>query len=922
MADQPGQYGFERRDEVRDPNAGNVPSNVNLLPVPGISRGASVDLTGMTREAQELVNALGNLEKPVSDLFQAKRADWRLQGQLAYTQGVTEEELAKTGNFYTVQGHRLLSAQTAMLEWYQNKQDAIVANDHTMSPDDYRKNLMSDWDTISKSLPDDKLVRQLASSQSADLFPRLMQEQTKAHNGYNLRTQRNEWTNNLVAAAGVSLQGGTEGRDAVAEKAMQGASGLPPEMENDALADAIVLDFQAGRRTLYDTVGGVDGAKGRNFDAALMSKITTARNQFEDGQQADFARSYQEEINSIVGGVSIDGNVQLAQQRLDDLYARVESNGAIYGYAAEQTTGQWLSGSIPALKGMSPEQARALSAKLSDPDNKRALTNLFTSIRTGQLNGDQMAGNIRAVADQLGVGEQDVSLILGEFDKSVRRIHLDGAAAVKKAAQTQLDKMTTATELQGEWQSGSMGYSGNTTPKEKQGFLDTQMSKLVGTYQGAAAAGQQFYNAKGQPISPVEKAEAEMMKPILAMNMVWESAAKSMQNDLTVNVVDPKTGAVNDRAVQTMDLIHRMTSEYGANDSQIKTWLGGDETGSSYAARLYYMTQSLDEQGLDTPSALRQAQMILATKKDVNESTLRSKEVQGAVQEAATKKFDGLFSISGRFARASEASAGGIGEMISFGLAGRTVQERERIEKDPVLNDMVTKGALTEYYKSGGTITWDVAASMAADDLMGRGAVIGSQFVASGYGRSIQEDMFANHPEISGSPDLPHFATLLYLRDHASAPVEQGGFGKQWNEWKLLGDQKNDGIFDGKFWANLGPGAITDQLRQTVHNALRGAPEFRVMYDYQSQTLHVWDYDDQNADRTTGRAMVVPIKYIGDAYAKWAKSAQIERNEFWKEYSPTKPPFVEPRGSGSATEQTPKELLDIYNRQPRSDLRP
>lgn len=928
MANQPGMFGYERRDEIQDPLAGNLPSNVNLLPVPGPTRGANVDLSGMTREAGELVTALGNLKKPVNDLFAKKRQDWRLEGQLAYAQGVTEEQIAQSGNFYTVQGHRILAAQTSMLEWFQNKQDGILAGDAELDPNTYRANLMKDWGAISESLPDDALVRQLASEQSAELFPRLMQEQTKQHNAFNLRSQRNEWTNNLVAAAGVSLQNNGDmggGRSIIAEKVEPGASGLPTEMEHDALSDAIVLDFQAGRRVLYDALGGDDGLRGRGFDAALSSKVTIARDQFEATNQADFSKAFQNDVDTIVAGVKVDGNMDLAAQRFDQAWARVTADGGIYGYAVEQTSGIALQGAIAELHGedWTPEQSRATISALSDPDNKRKMSNLYTSIRTGRIKGDQMTGAIRTLAGEMGLSEQDMMLTMREFDRTVNGIFIQSAAAIRVAGSATLEAQRKQATADNSFLSGSLGYTQDVTQADKQQTLERQFSSLLGSYSANAANGQTFTNSKGQVISPVEAAEGEIMKRILGMNMVWDSAATEMQSAFTTNVVDPKTGAVSDRAVQAMDFIRRMTGEYGATDAQVQKWLGGDGESTSYAARLYYMAQSFDEGGMDTASALRQAQMVLATKRDIPDSTLRSDEVKQSVAAAIDTKFSKYFDImNGRLGRFSEGyNNGGLGEAFAFALGGRTPQEYENVMKDQNIQNLVAQRARTEVYQSGNTLSWEAASNMAADNILGRGALIGDQFVVSGYGRTVMEDMFAHSPELgSGGPDLAHFATLLYLKDQASKPVEEGGFGEHWQEWKILGDVPNEGIFDGQFWANLGPSALTDQLRENVHRVLRGAPNFKVQYDYQSGMLHVWDYDDHRTDRATGRAMVIPISAIGDNYAKWYADTNQKRNKFWDNVSPRDVPFVPPKGSASATKQTPPELIEGYNPKPGSSL--
>ena len=881
---EPGVYGAARREETQDPNAGNIPRSVRTLPVPGISTGEGANFSQVGVHQQELAAALGSLGGEMDKLFENQKQDWRLEGQLAYAQGKTEQEIADTGNFYTVQGHRVLAAQTSMLEWYQQSQDEIAKSDQEIDTDTYRAKLMNNWKGITEALPDDRLVRQLAAQQSEALFPKLMQQQTAAHNQWNLRQQRTEWTNNLAVTSGLALQNVDEmpaAMKAMKERTAPGSSGLPKEMEDQALADAMTIDFQQGRQVLWDAVGGEEGLRERGMDAALVSGAIRARDNFDTQQQQDFAKNFNSEVDGIVASLGIDGNVGLAGQRLDALYSMAKENGALFRYGAEKTSQFAMVGAVTgAHPDWNPEQMSALMAKFNDPTNKRELSRMYADIRLGGVKGDRMTEVINDFSKRTGISPQDTVLAMKEYNRTIDQDYLKAAAQVKQAGAAQLKAETKAATLGNAWALGNLHTSG-ATPGDIQDTMETQMQAAIGTAYGMVARGEQPKNAMGQPISPEQWAEGEVLKKARGMNLIMDSAATAVQASLTASVIDPVTKQVTPQALESMEFLKRLENEYGYSPAQVQKYLGGDAKSSSYAARLYYTARDFDNGGDDTATSLRLAQMQLDPTTAVTPEMLQQKTKTDVIDKVIKDKIG-----SGFWSDVSRIYDGIDEGGFLYGFFGHTRDEFARMADDPVLTNAVRNRVQVELLRNP-RMSGEAATKMAMDNIMGRGTIVGDSLILASDGSTVLEDMGIP----TGGPDTAHFAMLNYLREYASKPVSEGGFGESWLEFKVAGDAENGGIFTGQFWENLAPGTMVDQVSESVVAQIRGAPHFRTRYDEEQKVFYVSDYDSQDADRDTGRIMVIPAAEIGKAYNAWYAKDDQARRDFWGKVQIINPPL-------------------------------
>ena len=106
-------------------------------------------------------------------------------GKLKYMQGVTEEEINRTGDKATQQGWQALAVADKANRWFSEEALGIQNGNDRMDPAEYQKGLMQRRADYLKNLPADPQIRAVYAAQFDDKAPRLVAAQMDAHNTYN-----------------------------------------------------------------------------------------------------------------------------------------------------------------------------------------------------------------------------------------------------------------------------------------------------------------------------------------------------------------------------------------------------------------------------------------------------------------------------------------------------------------------------------------------------------------------------------------------------------------------------------------------------------------------------------------------------------------------------------------------------------------
>lgn len=176
-----------RRDVVGDPlslNVGAQPA-VRDLSTTGVRNPGQTGGNAAFNDMQNTLGMLGELSGAISEVVAKEAEDWQVKGQLAYMQGVTEEEINASGNKYSVQGWQSMSAADNANRWFADEVSAIENGYNQMDPNEYAALLNERRAARLSELPDDPVVRKVYAAAFSDLGPRLVEAQVRSHNDFN-----------------------------------------------------------------------------------------------------------------------------------------------------------------------------------------------------------------------------------------------------------------------------------------------------------------------------------------------------------------------------------------------------------------------------------------------------------------------------------------------------------------------------------------------------------------------------------------------------------------------------------------------------------------------------------------------------------------------------------------------------------------
>lgn len=188
MANEQGRYGSPTRETTTNPlspklGVFNAP---NAIQGGGAGGVAGYDTSHIGDSQRAIANLLGQASTIYSDYMEKKKDQWELDGKLAYAQGKTEDEIRATGNKYTLGGFMTMNVRTSANEFAANMREQIATTDKTKSPDEFRESLSKGYAALSDKVGSsgDPFVKQLLSASAEDTMPKLVAEQTLAHNAW------------------------------------------------------------------------------------------------------------------------------------------------------------------------------------------------------------------------------------------------------------------------------------------------------------------------------------------------------------------------------------------------------------------------------------------------------------------------------------------------------------------------------------------------------------------------------------------------------------------------------------------------------------------------------------------------------------------------------------------------------------------
>lgn len=192
-----------RRDVVRDPFAQQgvqqLPErDLTTMPVKNPMQSGG---NGWQQEQTKLEQAISGLNGAIAGVLDVKKEQWQTEGRIAFMQGQTEQQIAQTGNRYTMQGWQALNASTTASQFYQNELQRIQNGAGEMTPQQYATELTQRRAEALRNLPNDPAIRRVWAAAFDDVGPRLAAQHTAAHNTLNQQRTQTGLRDNLLSTS-------------------------------------------------------------------------------------------------------------------------------------------------------------------------------------------------------------------------------------------------------------------------------------------------------------------------------------------------------------------------------------------------------------------------------------------------------------------------------------------------------------------------------------------------------------------------------------------------------------------------------------------------------------------------------------------------------------------------------------------------
>lgn len=258
MANEQGRYGSPTRETTTNPLSPKLGVFNAPTPIQGGGAGgvAGYDTSHIGDSQRAIASLLGQASTIYSDYLEKKKDQWELEGKLAYAQGKTEDEIRATGNKYTLGGFMTMNVRTSANEFAASMREQIATTDKMKSPDEFRTSLSKGYAELSDKVgsSNDPFVKQLLAASAEDTMPKLVAEQTLAHNTWKENETFSSYNKMLfseVTKPGVTPE---HIRDILNPEMSQ----LSPERHREAVITALKEANDSKDFRMRDAISGMD----------------------------------------------------------------------------------------------------------------------------------------------------------------------------------------------------------------------------------------------------------------------------------------------------------------------------------------------------------------------------------------------------------------------------------------------------------------------------------------------------------------------------------------------------------------------------------------------------------------------------------------------------------------------------------------
>jgi muramidase (phage lysozyme) len=269
--------GFERRDVVEDANSKSRSQEAQSVPLSPVMRPQPSSFAKVGEAERQIADILGKVDVGLSKYIDKKKDQWGIEGAMARAEGKTEQEIASTGNRYTQQGWQAMNGKIAGDELYQSELNNIQTAGKTMDSKQYQTYLSGKFKELMDQAGGSDDARLMIGSYAADMYPKLVSEQIKQSNAYNMGQTKDTGRKMIVSTAH------TDGVEATNDLLDPKLYKLSPEDYGSMVKDAIKDDYALGSDKVDQAVRARNpvATTGKAFGAPNMSNILNLVGQAE-----------------------------------------------------------------------------------------------------------------------------------------------------------------------------------------------------------------------------------------------------------------------------------------------------------------------------------------------------------------------------------------------------------------------------------------------------------------------------------------------------------------------------------------------------------------------------------------------------------------------------------------------------------------
>jgi spore germination cell wall hydrolase CwlJ-like protein len=178
-----------QRQAIGDPLAFNPNSNASApqLGMGGIGNPHQSGGDGYMEQVGSILNATAQIGKGIAERAAAQHDINQTEGQLKYMQGVSQDEIYKSGDKYTIQGWESLNTVDSANNFVLGQRKALEESGYKLSPEEFHTALMEGQKDALSKLPKDPAVRKMYVAQWAKVSPQLVSAHAEMNNTYNKR---------------------------------------------------------------------------------------------------------------------------------------------------------------------------------------------------------------------------------------------------------------------------------------------------------------------------------------------------------------------------------------------------------------------------------------------------------------------------------------------------------------------------------------------------------------------------------------------------------------------------------------------------------------------------------------------------------------------------------------------------------------